>query len=223
MLEANSGPYEIVSGSTLLITSILFQTQIPKRKSKKQQAAEAKDVAVVQEQKKKKKGLFSFFRGATENLLQELKSTLIQIFHRPSNDEINKAILRELKRIRSQLRKSSKHENVEAQLSSDSDSESEALQVTDAKTKEDKKELEVVNSLPKPAAEPEEEFDVIKEDPNNPAWLRDPELGDGEVSIYELFELPYFFFAWLYSRLCGFLRVLCREASVNQWKMINWD
>lgn len=164
----------------------MFQTQIPKRKSKKQQAAEANQVAVVQE-KKKKKGLFSFFRGATESLLQDLKSTLIQIFQRPSNDEINKAILRELKKIRAQLRSSPKrgcvHENVEAPLESDSDSEPETLQITNTETRENKSDMTIVSIPPKPAAEHEEEFDVINEDPNNPVWLRDPELGDGEVSI----------------------------------------
>ena len=126
-------------------------------------------------------------------MLQDVKSILIQIFHRPNNDEVNKAILKELKKIRSQLRRAEHKLSNEgdAYLSSDSDDERVATQPSNSEQKQDQASLLPAESQPKPVAPPDEELDILNEDPNNPAWIRDPELGDGDVSTaYSFLIMP---------------------------------
>lgn len=118
--------------------------------------------------------------------MQEFKATLIQIFSQPSNEQVNKAILEELKKIRSQLKRTERmlaNKDTGLPLPSDSDSENEGKKSKDAPPPpEEPKPVEAAPSPPKPP-EPVPDDDVIDEDPDNPPWLHDPELGDGEVGI----------------------------------------
>jgi len=176
----------------------IYWCQVPKRKSKKEKAQDAAAAAEAkpEENKKKKKkgGLFSFFRQSTENVLLEIKSTLIQIFNRPEQDSINKAILEELKQIRLQMKKCLRKTTGDEDGGTESDSDtSKPKAVMDAAVKpqteptNEQKPAETTTaptpSPPKPAEEPPpaEEFNM-DDDPDNPAWIRDPELGNGEVS-----------------------------------------
>jgi len=154
-----------------------FLYQVPKRKSKKQQLTDAACAADL----KKKKSFYSFFRGATENVLLEIKNTLIQIFHRPEEESVNKAILEELKQIRMQLIRSERRMTVKDGEQSFMDIESDTEKPQAVVDKAVKPQA-VTNLEPKPAEEPEEELDLFDGDPNNPPWIRDPELGDGTVS-----------------------------------------
>lgn len=111
-----------------------------------------------------------------------MKTTLIQIFHRPGSDDVNLAMLKELKKIRSQLRRAERRltnkDGDDDDLSSDSDSEAKKKKL-EAKP-EDVKPVEVAPSPPPP--ESEALLGIFNEDPNDPPWIRDTELGDGEVS-----------------------------------------
>ena len=141
---------------------------------------------------KKKRSLYSFFRGATENILLEIKNTLIQIFHRPEQDSINKAILQELKKIRLQLKRSERGTTVRDNGDADSDSElykENPQALTNNDSNQGKITLGTTRSPPKSVEEPEEELHLFDGEPNNAPWIQDPDLGDGMV-CYVSFVTP---------------------------------
>ena len=110
----------------------------------------------------------------------------MQIFQRPSSEnEVNKLMLKELKRIRKHLRRAERKQNQLPGDSSSSDSDSEPEKSKSVKEKDQPPNITEsvggpVAASPVPVIDEEPQ---INDDPDNPPWIHDPELGDGEVIL----------------------------------------
>jgi hypothetical protein len=134
--------------------ALFIHYQVPKRQSKKQQLADADNEA------------------------------LIQIFHRPEQDSVNKAILEELQRIRVQLERSERGTTSGDDVDANSDyklDKKNRQTLTNIESSQAKITLDTTQSIPKSVEEPEEELHLFDGEPNNAPWILDPDLGDGTV------------------------------------------
>ena len=154
-----------------------------KRKTKKQLEEESKNQGVLA---KKDTGLFSYLRKAISNFLQDIKTTLIQIFQQPAKNEVDKDILKELQKLRKQLKRAARVDassinDLSSSSESDSEKASEQLGVNHGDFLNNGTASDALQ-IATNTVEPDEEMNVLDEDPNNPLWIRDPTLGDGDVS-----------------------------------------
>ena len=151
--------------------------EIPKRKSKAQQAAEAAAAAnATKEKPKKQGGWFSFLK--IDAFMDRLQDILTQVLNKKKDNTYQEKMIKMMKRLDKSMKrmvKQQKKSNGFCVDTSDS-SDDEDTKIKNEKQKPDEL-LEIQVHQPESKAIIE---DVKLDDPENPNWIKDHRLGNGK-------------------------------------------
>lgn len=163
--------------------------EVPKKKTKAQLAKEAEEAKRKSEEaaKKKKTGILSWF--TRENLLQDVKDIISQIFT-SSSGQIQTDQLKLLQKIHDDLKKLNAQMSGRAILSSSSDDEAEGRdgKGSDMASKEKGDAQSTKKKKQKKILPPEPETPSFVDDPLRPRWTSDPIFGLRNVEYLDYEE-----------------------------------